>query len=93
MASLFSLNCTDDRRCIEAEIEGLVTVPILRCDDTTPIYSSYFRALSFRFVALDVTKRTVATGQLHCNSAEVITSSYLFILRDMIVLSVGKSCL
>jgi len=35
MASLFSLNCTDDRQCIEAEIEGLVTVPILRCDDTT----------------------------------------------------------
>jgi hypothetical protein len=34
-ASLFSLNCADDRQCIETEVEGLVTVPILRCDDTT----------------------------------------------------------
>jgi uncharacterized membrane protein len=153
MASRFSLNCTDDRQCTEAEIEGLltvpilccddttcdcvdtaqwrhnlwlcrycavttqlvtvlilrsddtscdcadtaqwrhilwlcrycavtthlVTVPILRSDDTTPIYSSYFLVMSFRYVALDVTKRTVATGQLHCNAAEVITSSYLSI--------------
>ena len=34
MASLFSLNCADDLQCIEIEIEGLVPVPILRCDDT-----------------------------------------------------------
>jgi uncharacterized membrane protein len=68
----------------------LVTVPILRCDDTTPIYNCYFLVLSFRFVALDITQLTAATGQLHCSSAEVITSSYLFILRDIIVLSVGK---
>jgi len=71
----------------------LVTVSILRCDNTTPMYNSYFLVLSFKFVALDVTKRTVTTAQLHCNSAEVVTSSYLFILRDTIVLSVGKFCL